>query len=536
MSSVLSSLPTPLRTTFAILAMPNSAASIAVLEHALRSEMPAIRMAALQTLLGRGKEPEMQAIVRSIDYCNHDELPFLLSHASLLTAPIEAALADKDPEFRQRGLVAISKLKVSSLFHHLIGIAESPDDPQQIVATQLLDTVSTDLGASARQRVSLDSNPNRQQLLRDLTDSIARFSKHRVTAIIDCWLLCSHWEDHGFRELFSSVAPDNAPAILKRMRQLHRPEIGELLCGTLWSKSSSSSMSDMMLEWKSSEIQRFVIALERRFGLTSNLAKNLSTSPLPCLVELDLSHTQEPLDSDHASLLRLLVASNVTPDIVLRNVNVAIHSDKKEVLTEAANAIRSLRTMKPEIVVMVLSDCFDMPDIDPYEPPPWKGSLRKELDRLLSKYHELPSVVRNAVDYLFSEFRCEELFQHAEYWPDAHVRVYGRIVRLVDRNCVFHLQAEAQSTSSTKRAKAIRMIRYLGNDDRLMEIAKEHANDEHETVRIQAIQVLANGDNRQFALEWIRPLLKDEDRSVRAAAEQALEKLGKEQTNGFKTQ
>lgn len=174
---------------------------------------------------------------------------------------------------------------------------------------------------------------------------------------------------------------------------------------------------------------------------------------------------------------------------------------------------------------MVLSDCFSLPDITAYEPPPWKASLKSAIDDLLELYYDLPSVIRTAVDGLFSEFRCEELFQISDTWPEAHVRAYGRIVRFADSSCVHYIDTESQSTSVAKRTKAIRMIRYLGKDERLQEIAVAALSDEHESVRIQAIHAIAYGNDRESALELLGPLLADEDLSVKTAASQALEQL-----------
>jgi hypothetical protein len=518
-----STLTSPLQSTFFVLAKRNSSASISVLEHGLRSALPEIRIASVQGLLARGGEEEIRALVRCIDLCTNEELPLLASHAALFLTPAETALADHDPETRQRGLIAIARLRLAPLFHHLIRVAESQDDPQQIIASELLSSLSSGFGAEARLHLTPPAS-SRDQWLSDLTSAVGRYSKHRVTEILDNWLVSSHWEDYGFKRLFASTNESGMTATLKRIRILHHPGIDELLVGTYWSKSIATGMLDALQERKPESLLSNLVSLERRFGVTGQLSKNLSSHKIPCLAEMQLS-TIDPDRLNHGSLLRLLVDSEVSPDVVLSNVWQTLCQTGTRFENECAEAIRRLRTMKAEIVVMVLSDCFDMPDIDPYEPPPWKGALRESLDTLLSHFFELPAVVRAALKGMLSEFRCEDLFRFADTWPEAHVKAYGRISRLVDSQFLTFFEGEAQSQSHVKRAKAIRMIRHLGFDEALMEHAVEGLSDRHEAVRIQAVHAIAFGHDRENALELLLPLMVDQEQSVKAAVEQAVEKL-----------
>lgn len=521
---MLSSLPKPLLSTFKVLGVPTNLASISVLEYAMSSVSPPVRLAAVQTLIARGGDEEMRAVVRRIDRCQAEELAVLSPYSAMLSTPIEAALTDSDPHSRQQGLVAIAKLRIAPLFHHLISVAESPEDPQQIVATQLLDSLAADYGKQVRLQLVPQDMPGRAQLLEDLLHSLRRFHEHRVGAIVDAYILALHWEDDGFREIFSPIQDPHSTLLTKRFRTVQRAEVSELLCGTLWSKLASSVALELLIGRNPTETLRALCVLERRFGVSPVLAKNLASLSLPCLTDFD-STKIDPKDIDMAPFLRLLVAMDATPDIILRMVVQGASLNRSEVTKECVSAIRRLKGLKPEIVVMVLSDCFSLPDITPYEPPPWKASLKASIENLLDVYYELPGAVRAAVNSLFGEFRCEELFQISETWPDAHVRAYGRIVRFADPEFVQYVETESQSSSIANRTKAIRMIRYLGKDERLQEVAVAALSDEHESVRIQAIHAIAYGNDRESALELLGPLLGDEDVSVKAAASQALEQL-----------
>jgi hypothetical protein len=221
----------------------------------------------------------------------------------------------------------------------------------------------------------------------------------------------------------------------------------------------------------------------------------------------------------------LLVATGVNEDVLIHNVNFAAKSNDHDTNLECINAIRSLRTLKSEIVVMVLSDCFDRPDIEPYEPPPWKASYRSALEQLLDSYYDLPNSLRVAVNAALSEFKTEDLFRHAEGWPESHVKAYGRIARLVDKDCVDFLKVEIQSQSHLKRANAIRMIRYLGNDEQLMELTMMGLDDPNKLVRVEAVQSVAFGHDCDSAIELLSPLIRDEESSVSEVAAHSIRQL-----------
>jgi hypothetical protein len=519
-----STLTQPLNSTFWVLTQPRNLASIEILEFALRCEIPAIRIGGVQALLARNGEKEMETIVRCIDHCDAEEITLLKSHSSLFITPVEAALASREPETRQRGLVAIAKLQLHELFHFLVASAESADDPQQMVAAQLIDDLAAEFGVSSRKYTSNKPFPARERLLSDLLVSVGRYSKHRNNAIVDAFLLCCHWDDDCYRDLFSPMASDVVPVAIKRLKQMNRDGADELMCGSFWSTSPTQACLEAVMDRDPARTLRMMGILEKRFTATPALKKNFASVPLPLIKNLDLASLQ--MDSiDIKSMLRLLVATGANEDVLIHNVNFAVKCNDHDTNVECINTIRSLRTLKSEIVVMVLSDCFDRPDIEPYEPPPWKASYRSALEQLLDSYYDLPNTLRIAVNSALSEFKTEDLFRHSESWPESHVKAYGRIARLVDKECLDYLTIETQSQSHAKRLNAIRMIRYLGNDEQLMELAIIALGDPHELVRVEAVQAVAYGHDRDSAIELLSPLLSDDEANVSEVAGHSIRQL-----------
>jgi hypothetical protein len=324
--------------------------------------------------------------------------------------------------------------------------------------------------------------------------------------------------------MFSPMAADGFPVALKRLKQLNRDGVNELMCGSFWANNPNQASLEMLMDRDPVKTLRMMSILEKRFTATPSLKKNFANVPLPLIKNLDLAAMQ--LDSiDVKSLLRLLVATGVNEDVLIHNVNFAAKSNDHDTNIECINAIRALRTLKSEIVVMVLSDCFDRPDIEPYEPPPWKASYRSALEQLLDSYYDLPNSLRIAVNSALSEFKTEDLFRHAEGWPESHVKAYGRIARLVDKDCLDFLTVEIQSQSHLKRSNAIRMLRYLGNDEQLMELAIIALNDPNESVRVEAVQAVAYGHDRDSAIELLSPLISDEESNVSDVAAHSIRQL-----------
>ncbi len=513
--------------TFKILGCRSNLASVDVLARALSSPFEPIRIRALQTLIHRGGEADMSAILERIDYCNETELPLLANHVSLLLGPIEAGLADRNPLKRQRSFCAIAKLQIDSQYHHLVRAAQSPEDIQQIVAAELLIGLATGLGAEVRQGKRPASDVNREQLLLNLWQSMLQFNDHRILQIVDAWLCASHWDDQVFKDLFRPIQGE--PIYKVAMRQLkhsHRSPITELMAGVIWSRSPSPEAVQALGAHTENAIAVRLSELVIKFGITPQVTKNLAMKiPMQCLELIDYADNSNSIHQ-RCAMIQLLSAADTAPDKILSGIIQLLETQDPTVDLACSNAIRNIRSLKPEIVVMVLSDCFESPGMEPYEPPPWKSGLRSALERLIELYPHQSQIVRSSIDFVFSDFRCEELIKHLDDWPESHLNAYAKIVRMVEVGFVDFIERDTQSQSAVKRSHAIRAVRFLGMDNGLADTTIEALEDESEKVRIEAIQVIASGRNRREAIEMLLPLLHDGDQAVETAANIALSRLG----------
>ena len=518
-------LTSPIMGTFRVLGLRSNLAGVEVLGHALGSAFEQIRLNALQTLVHRGGAAEMSEILERIDLCNDAELPLLADHVSLLLVPIEAGLADRNPLKRQRSLCAIAKLKIASLFYHLVQAAQTPDDSQQMVAAELIMVLASRLGAEARAKGRANESI-REKLLSDLWQSVLQFNDHRIMHIVEAWLCASHWDDEGFKSLFSPAPGETiCRIVLRQLRHSHRIQIIELLAGVIWSNAPSTAAVQALGERNERCVALQLAELANRFGITPMAAKNLALKiPIPCMELLDFSDETYSIQN-RCALLKLLTATDSSPDNVLRGIIKLLETLDPTVDLACSNALRGLRTLKTEIVVMVLSDCFEMPGMEPYDPPPWKSRLRSALERLIELYPHQSDVVRSSIEFAFSDFRCEELIKHLDDWPESHLNAYAKVVRIAEVAYVDVIERDAKSQSAVKRSRAIHAVRFLGMENGLADVTLDALQDKNEMVRIEAICAVATGRSRSEAIEVLRPLTRDEDQSVITAAKIALSSL-----------
>ncbi len=515
-----------LQQTFRVLGLRSNLASVQVLSFALDSEFEQVRLSALNTLIQRGGPADLDAILEKIDAWKEAELPLFANQIPLLMIPIEAGLADRDPLKRQRSLCAIAKLKIESLFHHLVFAAETPDEPQQMVAAELLIHLASSLGDVARRGKGRSSATIRNQLLSDLWQSMLRFNDHRITDVVDAWLCATSWDDKAFKELFTPACGETIHKItLRQIKYSHRPQIVELAAGIIWSHSPSQQAMQELGARVDPATTSQLANLVDRFGITPLATKNLHTQiPILCLEQVDFSQNNTPIHH-RCNLLTLLSASCSSPDKILLAITQMLEEQDREADLCCAAAIRNLRCLNPEIVVMVLSDCFEVPGMEAYEPPPWKASLRTALERLLDLYPQQMPIVQSSIEFIFSDFRCEELIRHLEDWPDSHLNAYAKIVRIAEVGYVDFIQRDARSQSAVKRSKAIHAMRFLGMENGLKELAIEAVSDKNPKVRTEAIFAIAATYNRLESIEILRPLMQDDDQAVISAANFAISRL-----------
>lgn len=517
-----------LQSTFMLLGNKSYDASVEVLSHALQSKNLGIRKAAIETLIARGGSREFEILLHIIDTCDEQEIGQLRPHVELLMIPIEGGLADRDPRIRQCSLCAIKKLKISDYFHHLVAVAENVEDSQQMVASELLIDLASELGAGARKSLALSHDQAREQLQIDLWNSMDRYSEHRVSQIVEAWLCGCHWEDEQFRNAFSSEDCHHIRKLLVRqIGQSRRPEVVSLQASVLWSKNTPAAALELIATRHDLSFVRALSELTARFGATTDLKRHFDSSvEMHVVRNLDKSIEQQLTLVQRAHWLQLIAHSHAPIETLLPRLADLLVVACDEIVDVLASILKGLRAINSGVVVIAMSDCIETPEAEPSEPPPWKEEFSAALQVLISQHPKQAAVIRSGIESLFSEFSCEELIERLDEWPEPHLAAYAKVVSVAQRGWKNILIAEANARSGAKRARALRIIRLFDADATLSKLAVDALDDDDDEVRIEAVYTIAQGRSRAEAIELLEPLLQDSSAEFRNAVDQAISSLG----------
>ncbi len=519
-----------LQSTFSVLANPSNLASLPVLIHALNSSHDEIRHAAIKACIARGRPEDFGVILNRIDRCNEADVAILSLHKSLILSAVEAGLADRDPLRNQQAIIAIGKLALDSLYPHLIRVVEDFSHPQQTVAIEILMSLAIRLGTQARDDHGKASE-SRETLVVQIEASLDRFEDHRVRQVVDAWLASIRWDDVSFRAIWTDRDRFHIQRLVaQQLKTSTRPYALALCAGVLWGRDAEPAAMEIVLQRQDHPLLEELSAWIDRVGVTSTLKKNFANIGFTLyLSKLDFGDEQIPIPH-RAPLLQLLPLLRTSPDRMIGAVNQLLQEADPRAHPSIIRALRAYRQLTPEMTVMAMSDGLDAPnpedaDGSPMELPPWKDSLRRALQELFRLYPLQPESVQDAIEYLFASFTCDELLQHLEKWSEPHLKAYATVLRVSKDNWLASIEREFRSQSGRKRSHAMRALRLIGLDESLTQYAVDALNDGDDRVREEGVLALADGRNRDEAIELIHPMLHDVAGSVQSAAKEAVDKL-----------
>jgi hypothetical protein len=461
-----------------------------------------------------------------IEHCSTQELDLIRQNTAILLDTIDLGINQRQPETRQRAMVAIGRLQISSHYHHLVNALCNSRDPQQMVAMELVGSLTRRYGAEVRSG-NRASEAQRQALLTELFRAIESLSSHHVSQVVGMWLSGIHWDDPFLSKVFpDDQLPSTAQNILLHWTRSHSKEMSELSAGLFWSRVPSKSLLLAQSERTDIPFIQAIATQHSRLGVTSSLKKNLGLvkkveflRPSVLVDEKHSPRTRCALVSIHA--LQLPPTEELLWEVA--QLMACVDGDASPLL---AAILDGLKCINSDIVVMALSDCLDAPDTESSEPPPWKESMRASLELILEHYPKQTAQVKASLANYFGEFKCDEFMAKLDVWPRGHLVAYSRMLRVANPKYADYLAAELLSKGAHRKIKGIRAIRIFGLEGTVWEPLVELLQDDNYEVRICAIQAIADDYNRSNAIDVLMPLLKDLNQSVTSAATAALQSLG----------
>jgi hypothetical protein len=517
---------TPLGKTFSVLREVRYQASSQVLAHGLKSRIPSIRSASLQSLLDRGTNHDFAAILTTIDNTSTSELDEIRLHASRMGEAIDGGLASTDPETRQRALWTIAKMELESHFSFLIDAVIHSDDPQQMVAIELTSLLVKSIG-KRRESNKFEQDSARITLMFELARGLESYPEHRVQSMFDWWVSIAHQEDEMVLNLILNASEDEASQrLVHHLERSKNHESMEFVASLLWNKSSNPSLVSVAARRNDHAFVETLASVNHRLGPTKELKRNLN---LPDVEYRFLS--QETFDDKRISVaakmtlvemmtLRSVAVERILPRLswILRNID-ASHEEQVALVLDSQPALNT------DIVVIALSDALDSPDIESSVPPPWKQAMRDAIEGIIDVYARAGSNLQRSIAHFFRDFKCERLLEKLQDWPTAHLMAYARLSRIADSKYIDILTLEMDANSPIRRQKGIKAAHLLGLDRAIEAMIVNKLDDPVDEVRIEAIKALADSPNRENAIALLSSFEMDSNSDLYEAAERSLMKL-----------
>lgn len=513
--------------TLAVLKQTKYQASVDVLTQGLKTKNPAIRIACLQALLDRGTERDFAAILAQIDHSSQEELATIRPHVRRLTDAIDAGVVARDPEVRQRSLWAIARFELETHFRHLVAAVCNPDDPQQLVAMELVSHLARSMGSRARKGDrSLDVQ--RYALQVELISGIESYSQHRVGSLLDWWAAVAHWDDdHVLQIVRDTETSESLQRIAQHLERSKNKETLELVAGFLWSRISAPSLLNAAGKRTDSPFLEMLAKLYRSMGETRELKKNLVQPGIDWVFLEEATFHDERVSNEARMVLVEFMTMMSLPaeDILPRIAWLVQHIDasQEEALAEV---LEHQRPLNADLAIIALSDALDAPDIESSEPPPWKQSMRNALDIMLSLYSTRSARIQEAISVYFREFKCETLLEKLLDWPAGHLSAYARLTRIANPDFVDELLNELNAQAPQRRQRGVQAARLFGMDEVLEALIINRLEDTSDDVRVEAIIAMADSCDPQNAIDLIRPLAAESNPTIQQAAYSTLQCLG----------
>ncbi len=520
-------LPRSLDVTLAVLSQVRYQAGTKVLAHGLESQHQGIRHASLLALLARGRKEDFAAVLSHIDGCGPQELDALRPHVPKMLLAIDQGVISRDPLLRHCSLWMVGKFALHTHFSFLVDAVCDPEDPQQLVATELLSQLARTLGQAFRNG-DLEASEKREQLVIELLRGLDSYGVHRVQQMFDWLGAALHWDDPNLASMLGSrEATESNQRIIAYFGRTKSKESLELLAGFLWSRNANDAMLKLAGNRTDGIYLEILAAQFRRLGSTRELNRNLTQSIAFRFFEEQQSNEDEPVSlTAKCCVAELMTLKSAPAEDILPRIGWLLANGDKSIQEDLTALIEHQRPVHPQVAILALNDSLDAPDIESSVPPPWKESLRRALETIIAVYPHQENRMRYAISNLFRDFHCETLLEKLLDWPTGHLLAYARLIRLAQPSFADEIISELKAQSPQRRLRGVQAARYFGLDQAMWGLVAERIEDPVDEVRIEAIHALADSDNPQEAIALIRPLISEPNPVIQQAASITLQNLG----------
>jgi hypothetical protein len=496
-----------LEKTFSILNDPKYQASTQVLARGLRSSNSIIRAASLQSLLARGTSSDYDIILQSIDRSTPAEINMIRPHTARMTEVIDQGLASSDRAIRQRALWTIAKMELESRFCFLVDAVCNPEDPQQMIAIEVISNLVKSLRLGNPMDDTLRDSA-RLALLAELARGIESYPQHRVQSIFDWWASLAGQDDEVVvNTVREAVNGESLQGLLRYLENFKSEDCLDLVARFLWNLNGDDCLLKLAAKRNDPPFVEALGKLCRRLEPTKELARNLKRSDIEYVFLSEEIFLDDRISLvTKTSLVNLMTIQRAAIEDILPRIAWLVLRIDATLENEVALLLERQKPMNTDIAVLVLSDALDAPDVESSVPSPWKQSMRDALQGLIDGYARVGKRLQGAISHFFREFKCEKLLEKLLDWPASHLSAYASLSRLGDSQFLDKLMNEMDSISPVRRQRGVRAAHLFGMDHLVEELIINKLSDPVDEVRIEAICALADSTDCEQAISLLGPL------------------------------
>ena len=517
----------PLDTTLKVLAESRNASADAVLLPALDSTHAKIRDGALRALLKRGcLEAQRFAVSRLHTF--DDELRALMAdYRGRLSIAIRDAVLSTDVQLCKNGCELLLQFREYELAPALINAAEDETNPNRGLAAhtllQLAEMLYQELTATADPYSRRDPQRLRYQVVGTLEQSLLRYNRHRVAAVLESFLLLANRDNLTLKAILSDPRNGNYLPLADMLTHSPRPGVIRLVLSFLDDLHAPSSVITL-LAYRHDD--KFVECLLRKVGHepTATVAHNLRRIENIAWLVSEEAVVQRLDEAGQRAAVALAVRSGVNRRTVFKMLEALVLRGKTAGRVAAAEAIASFSGAEANTLAMqALLD--NEPEVQAKIVPQLRHrSIPGAIGKLIELLDSPHAVVRSAARESLAEFSFKRYVAAFDMLDEEVRRSTGEMVAKVDPEAAPLLIEELRSPARSRRLRALSMSVAMGLVSRIEYDLHERLLDDDHLVRAESARVLATCDTTDTH-EALREALSDSSLTVREAAEASLKAL-----------
>ncbi len=517
----------PLDITLELLAKTRNEAADAVLLPALDSHEPEIRDGALRILLERGCIDAQRYAVGRLHTFNAQWRELVGEYRGRMSIAIRDAVLSADVQSCKNGCELLLQFRDYELMPALVNAAEDETNPNRGLAAhsllQLAEMLYDELATPLDPYNRRDPQRLRQQAVGTLEQSLLRYNRHRVVAVLESFLLLANRDNPTLKAILSDPRNGNYLPLTDMLTHSPRPGVIRLVLSFL-DDAHAPSAAITLLAYRHDD--HFVDCLLRKIGTepTAVIAHNLRRIEHIAWLQSEEIILQRLDEMGQRAAVALAVRSGVNRRAVFKMLEALLLRGKPAGRIAAAEALADFNGAEANTLAMrALLD--DAPEVQARILPQLRqrgipGAVGKLIELLDSPH----AVVRAAARESLAEFSFKRFVAAYDMLDEEVRRSTGEMVAKVDPDCIPLLLDELRSPARSRRLRALSMAASMALAGRIEYELHERLLDEDHLVRAETARVLAKCDTPDTS-DVLREALSDTSLTVREAAEASLKTL-----------